>query len=670
MPVTNTTTIQDFVGDGVDNSPYTWPRDLHDDDDVEVIYITVATGAEVVKTKTTDYTIAIASTLKTADLTLVTTAPATGETMRLRRAQPNTQNTTYEDNDGNRATVIQRDTDRSALQSLTQQEQLDRTVQVSKGTPASDLPLPPIIMVGHGEEILRINTAGTAIETVVDSTSAGAVAGPASATDNAVTRFDSTTGKIIQNSVAILDDAGALSALTKLTVSDGSSGATAISTADTVVIESSAGQGPGGLSILGDQTDTVNFFLGTDADALGASFIHDLPNTRSILQTNASGHTLRLGGDNGEIAIDISGATTSKNVTLTSGTDLVITDDKITVGGVIIAGSGTNQITTTAGLIDHAKIDPAIAGSGITNTSGVLSVALGSGDVTGPGASVTDNAVATCDGTGGLTIKETGVVMTVAGAVSGVTTISASGAVTASSDSDSTHTFGKGRLGSPTTDVMHLSHFDQLSTTGYAVKQNAAGATILNSASGLAISLATANTVGLTLNGIGDVNVVNNLSVGTDFTVTTGDVTISAGVLTVTTGDVTISAGDLLVSNGTALANGTEALPPFAPANDPDSGMFRNTTNQLGFSTGGSSRVVFGDFGIRVVPTGTASIPAIARASDSNTGLWWGTGPDAINIATAGVDRMSITTVITIPSLAGTGSRTVVADANGVLSAP
>lgn len=40
----------------------------------------------------------------------------------------------------------------------------------------------------------------------------GAVTGPASSTDNAIARFDSTSGKIIQNSSAILDDTGKLTA--------------------------------------------------------------------------------------------------------------------------------------------------------------------------------------------------------------------------------------------------------------------------------------------------------------------------------------------------------------------------------------------------------------------------------------------------------------------------
>jgi hypothetical protein len=47
----------------------------------------------------------------------------------------------------------------------------------------------------------------------------GDVVGPASATDNALARFDLTTGKLIQNSVGILSDAGVLTGLTGITSS-------------------------------------------------------------------------------------------------------------------------------------------------------------------------------------------------------------------------------------------------------------------------------------------------------------------------------------------------------------------------------------------------------------------------------------------------------------------
>lgn len=51
------------------------------------------------------------------------------------------------------------------------------------------------------------------------SGAAGDVVGPASATDNALVRFDATTGKLVQNSVGILSDAGVLTGLTGLTSS-------------------------------------------------------------------------------------------------------------------------------------------------------------------------------------------------------------------------------------------------------------------------------------------------------------------------------------------------------------------------------------------------------------------------------------------------------------------
>lgn len=43
-------------------------------------------------------------------------------------------------------------------------------------------------------------------------TGTGDVTGPASSTDNAIARYDGTTGKIIQNSKAILQDSGSIEA--------------------------------------------------------------------------------------------------------------------------------------------------------------------------------------------------------------------------------------------------------------------------------------------------------------------------------------------------------------------------------------------------------------------------------------------------------------------------
>jgi len=50
------------------------------------------------------------------------------------------------------------------------------------------------------------------LDAAIDALEAGDVEGPASATDNAIARFDGTTGKLIQNSLGIIDDGGNISA--------------------------------------------------------------------------------------------------------------------------------------------------------------------------------------------------------------------------------------------------------------------------------------------------------------------------------------------------------------------------------------------------------------------------------------------------------------------------
>jgi hypothetical protein len=74
-------------------------------------------------------------------------------------------------------------------------------------------------------EIPKRNAGDTAWECASDSTgasSSGDVVGPASATDNALARFDGTTGKLIQNSSATLSDTGIL------VLPDGSDAATGL----------------------------------------------------------------------------------------------------------------------------------------------------------------------------------------------------------------------------------------------------------------------------------------------------------------------------------------------------------------------------------------------------------------------------------------------------------
>lgn len=59
----------------------------------------------------------------------------------------------------------------------------------------------------------RVTTDETGMEFAVGGGGAGDVVGPASSTDNALARFNGTTGKVIQQSVVIVSDAGDVSGI-------------------------------------------------------------------------------------------------------------------------------------------------------------------------------------------------------------------------------------------------------------------------------------------------------------------------------------------------------------------------------------------------------------------------------------------------------------------------
>jgi trimeric autotransporter adhesin len=66
--------------------------------------------------------------------------------------------------------------------------------------------------VGTATHVLTSNGAGVAPTFQAAAGSGGDVVGPASSTDNAVARFDSTTGKLLQNSTVTISDTGVLTA--------------------------------------------------------------------------------------------------------------------------------------------------------------------------------------------------------------------------------------------------------------------------------------------------------------------------------------------------------------------------------------------------------------------------------------------------------------------------
>jgi len=97
-------------------------------------------------------------------------------------------------------------------------------------------------------QVLKATSSTVATWQTIASAS-GDVVGPASATSNALVRFNSTTGKIIKNSVVILDDSGDMTGLTGLTLSSGYISCPALySTIDSYISGVRVGRGVGGLS--------------------------------------------------------------------------------------------------------------------------------------------------------------------------------------------------------------------------------------------------------------------------------------------------------------------------------------------------------------------------------------------------------------------------------------
>ena len=123
----------------------------------------------------------------------------------------------------------------------------------------------------------------------------GDVTGPASSTDNAITRFDSTTGKIIQNSSATVDDAGLLS-------TDSVTLTTRINTPEIKAT------GAGGVDIHNNAGTQVAIF------GAGGSTGSSLVGTTNIASSSADYH--QVAGGTGTITDTATGSSTNISINL------------------------------------------------------------------------------------------------------------------------------------------------------------------------------------------------------------------------------------------------------------------------------------------------------------------------------------------------------------------
>ena len=282
-----------------------------------------------------------------------------------------------------------------------------------------------------------ISTSGTYPNFTITNTSpsaGGDVVGPASATDNAIARFDTTTGKLLQNSVVTVGDTGAVSGVTTLAAS--TSVTTPIVQATNsggLALKNSAGTTQ--ISMGGGGGDNVSINVATninganaqiDISPTGTGHVHIKPTGTGAVEiapTNV--------GTMDNITI---GATTPKNASVV---DLSVTGttsfdgSQGTAGQVLTsAGSGNTptwttpatgtvtSVTGTAPVVSSGGATPAISmAAANTTTNGYLTSTdwntfngKGSGTVTSVGGTGTVNGITltgTVTSSGNLTLGGT-----------------------------------------------------------------------------------------------------------------------------------------------------------------------------------------------------------------------------------------------------------------------
>lgn len=195
MTVSSTDSEFSYAGNG-STTAFAFSNVLYEDTSIEVI-LTDSSGVDTVQTLTTHYTVAIAGDSSSATVNMVT-APASGETLTLKRAEPLTQLTDYIEGGPFPAGTHEQALDRLVLISQMHEGRLDRALIVSPADGgAADYTVP----TPEAEKILGWNAAANALINV-DKGDAGVVTPGTDTVDTDAIQDDAvTTAKIDDDAV-------------------------------------------------------------------------------------------------------------------------------------------------------------------------------------------------------------------------------------------------------------------------------------------------------------------------------------------------------------------------------------------------------------------------------------------------------------------------------------
>jgi hypothetical protein len=190
-----------------------------------------------------------------------------------------------------------------------------------------------------GTGISISNGAGAITITNSSPSLGGDVVGPASATDNAIARFDTTTGKLIQNSVVTIGDTGAVTGFTTLSAS------TSVTTS---IVQASNSAGLA-LKNAGGTTQMSVGAGGGDNMSINVSTNLNGTNAQIDISPTGTGHVHIKPSGTGAVEIAPTNAGTMNNMVIGGTTPLAITGTTITATTFVGSGASLTGVVTSVG---------------------------------------------------------------------------------------------------------------------------------------------------------------------------------------------------------------------------------------------------------------------------------------------------------------------------------
>jgi hypothetical protein len=395
----------------------------------------------------------------------------------------------------------------------------------------------------------------------------GDVVGPASATDNAVARYDSTTGKLLQNSVVTVGDTGAVAGVTTLAASTSvttpivqatNSGGLALKNSAGTT-QMSVGAGGGDNMSINVSTNLNGANAQIDISPTGTGHVHIKPSgTGAVEIAPINAGTMNNMVIGGTTPLAITGTTITATSFVGSGASLTNVVNSLTAStGISVSGS-TGAVTVTNTAPDQTVVltgGTGISTSGtypsftITNTAPDQTVALASGtgiSVTGTYPSFTVTNTAPSSGGTVTSVSGTAPIVSSGGNTPAISIPAATSSVNGYLTSTDWTTFNnKSNTVGTVTSVGGTGTVSGISLSGTVTSSgNLTLGGTLDLSSPPAIGNTAPNTVAGTViqatNGI----VVNSNTVSASYTIPSGSSAMSAGPMTVASGQtVTVSSG-------------------------------------------------------------------------------------------------------------------------------